>query len=467
MSPGDRIDEVRASLASRSGERVVLAWSGGLDSTVLLDLLRTHGLDVHAVHVDHQMRASSGRDAAFCARQARTWGVPLTIERLRVRGPGSSQERARLQRYSALARCANASGSQVVMTAHHGEDALETALLNRERGAGLVGVTSLMRENKRGPVPSWPESLTLDRPLLGLLRRDIELYARERELAWVDDPTNATRDYRRNAIRHELMPELLADGQHTPAWLASLRDLTEIAASRARAADELIARSALIPLDADTHVMHLEALAHAAPEVRALALLRFTRRAHCALRTQHVDTLVDAIGGGASTRIAIPGGRATLDHGLLIVERARARGGRDLDQRVAPTRDLDLTHPGVTRWFDTTLSVHALPDAPPLQPAIHAASCRLTGGARRLGPHEDNRPIPGPMRWRWPVIGVGDAEWTLGGEPIYARRPDGAYVAIDWTYGSGSAWRRVVRGPATHPRATIPDDENRGAGMPP
>lgn len=446
----------------------MLAWSGGLDSTVLLDMLRTHGLEVHAVHVDHQMRPSSGRDAAFCARYAREWGVPLTIERLRVRGPGSSQERARLQRYCALARCANASGSPVVMTAHHGEDALETALLNRERGAGLLGVTSLMREDKRGPVPSWPASLTLERPLLGLLRGDIESYARQRGLAWIDDPTNATRDYRRNTIRHEVMPELLADGEHAPTWLASLRDLSELAASRARAADALIARSALTPLDADTHALHLDALAHAAPEVRALALLRFTHNTDCALRTQHVDTLVDAIGRRASTRVAIPGGRATLDHGLLVVERARARGGRDLDQRVAPTYELDLTHPGVTRWFDTTLSIHALPDAPAVQPAIRAASCRLSGGARRLGPHEDNRPIPGPMRWRWPMISVDDSNWTLGDEPIYARRPDGAYVAIDWTYRAGSAWRCVVRdAPSDSARPTEPADENQRAGMPP
>ncbi|MGM0557996.1 MAG: tRNA lysidine(34) synthetase TilS, partial [Myxococcota bacterium] len=272
MSCTARLEGAHAELERWRGRRAVLGWSGGLDSTVLLHLAREHGLDVHAVHVDHGLRPSSARDAAFCARRARRWGIPMDIERIHVRGSGSSQERARLQRYASLAGAALRTGAARVLTAHHGEDAIETALINRERGAHEFGLTALLRRDERGPIPAWPAHVSLERPLLGLLRRDIERYAAEHALTWIDDPTNATTNYRRNEIRHELLPALTDDGADTGRWLAALEDMAKRAERWQDEAVVLLDGAMLAPLDAESRALAAAPLAAASEPacVRAL-----------------------------------------------------------------------------------------------------------------------------------------------------------------------------------------------------
>lgn len=442
-----RIERVHAMLSKRRGERVVVAWSGGLDSTVLLDMAHQHGLDVLAVHVDHGLRPTSSRDAAFCARAARRMGVPLEIERLHVRGPGSSQERARLQRYAVLARAARRFEANTVMCAHHGEDALETALLNRERNAGLFGVTSLLRTATEGPIPSWPPRLAVERPLLPLVRAQIESYALERDLRWIDDPTNAERDYRRNHIRYALLPRLTDGGQTTLAWLASLEALAERADQIDARARDLLAASALAPLDAESRVMRTEPMRDCGQSERARVLSLCAAQVDCALGREHIEALGEALVAGESTRVSVSGGEVSVEQDLLFVERARGRGGKFLAQRRAPKHALDEPGGRTIRWFGTDIVVRPAPDSP-ASPTITGASPVLSGGGRRVGPAEQRR-VPRPLRWRWPTISTAEAEHALDERAIFVQVDTGDSIQVEWRIPPNTGWFLVADSPST------------------
>jgi tRNA(Ile)-lysidine synthase len=153
------------------------------------------------VHVDHGLQASSADWARQCGRQARKWRVPLTTLRAVVaNGRGESPEAAaRDARYALFERELQA--GEVLVTAHHLDDQVETFLLQLFRGAGVAGLASMpaLREFAQGRIA---------RPLLETARADIVAYAERHRLSWIEDPTNQLTRYGRNHLRHEVMPLL-------------------------------------------------------------------------------------------------------------------------------------------------------------------------------------------------------------------------------------------------------------------
>ena len=187
------------------GDTVVCAVSGGADSVVLLDILcalrEPLQITVRAAHFNHNLRgAESGRDEAFVRALCQTREIPLTVGsgdvRARAETTGESiEEAARKLRYAFFE-----SLCQTVATAHNADDNLETILLNLTRGTSLAGLCGIA-----------PKRDAYIRPLLCLTRAQIEAYARERGLAYVEDSTNALDDCARNRLRHHVVPLLKAE----------------------------------------------------------------------------------------------------------------------------------------------------------------------------------------------------------------------------------------------------------------
>lgn len=191
-------------LAGGTGKpRCVVAWSGGLDSTVLLHALRAGrgGPAVRAIHVDHGLQAASASFRQFCERTARRWRMPLVVRRLRVRVPrgGSVEEAARQARRAALIDALEP--GELLLTAQHADDQLETVLLALLRGAGPRGLAGM-------PAVMDIEGKRLLRPLLGIERVGIAAYARAHDLEWVEDPTNTDERFDRNYLRSRVLPAL-------------------------------------------------------------------------------------------------------------------------------------------------------------------------------------------------------------------------------------------------------------------
>ena len=225
----------------------IVAYSGGVDSTVLLHAMRAfaarrgHGL--RAVHVNHALQPAAADFERHCVRVCREWGVPLERmhrEQEPVPGPGPEAQ-ARGIRYRALRRHAQA--GTAVLLAHHRDDQAETLLLQLLRGAGVAGTAAmpLCRDWGAGK---------LVRPLLDVPRREIEEYARAHRLAFVQDPSNLDLEVGRNFLRREVLPLLKRRWPSAPATLArSARHHAHAARLLHERADEDLGGADTIPVE--------------------------------------------------------------------------------------------------------------------------------------------------------------------------------------------------------------------------
>ncbi|WP_339465210.1 tRNA lysidine(34) synthetase TilS [Pseudomonas lurida] len=181
-----------------------IAFSGGLDSTVLLHLLaslaNTETLPpLSAVHVHHGLQAAADAWPAHCQSICDNLGVPLSVKRVQVQ-PGASLERAaREARYRAFAEVTGA--GEVVLTGQHRDDQAETLLFRLLRGAGVRGLAAMPAQR---PLAGG----YLVRPLLDVSREALEVYAHEHQLKWIEDPSNADSRFSRNYLRHRVLPAL-------------------------------------------------------------------------------------------------------------------------------------------------------------------------------------------------------------------------------------------------------------------
>jgi tRNA(Ile)-lysidine synthase len=265
--PSDLAAGAAAELARHvpRGARLTLALSGGVDSVAALDILAglaaAHPFALACLHVNHQISPNAGAWARFARARARAYGLRCTVKtvdlapfrRLGVEGA------ARAARYAAFARVR----SDFLVLAQHRDDQAETVLLQLVRGAGVAGLAGMASARPTG-------GPTLLRPFLGVTRAELEAYARDRRLEWVEDESNADERYARNLLRRRVMPLLARVNAAAPANLArSAAHLAE-AQELARALAALDAREA-------THGGRLSAaaLARLTP-ARARNLLRWT-----------------------------------------------------------------------------------------------------------------------------------------------------------------------------------------------
>jgi len=211
-----------------------VAFSGGLDSTVLLTVLA--GLKrrppLRAFHIDHALHPSSGVWAAHCRTVAERLDVPFTVARIEVRRDrgASLESAAREARYATLA--AALGEGEVLLTAQHADDQLETVFLQLLRGAGLRGLAAM-------PAVAPFGRGRIARPLLEMQRAELETYSRERALEWVEDATNADERLDRNYLRRQIVPLVRA------RWPASGRAVSRAArhAAEAQRLLDLLARA--------------------------------------------------------------------------------------------------------------------------------------------------------------------------------------------------------------------------------
>ncbi len=176
--------------------KYVVAVSGGVDSIVLLDLLtKQKDLDLVVAHYDHGVRPDSPVDRKFVATLSQKYNLPFEFEEGHL-GSSVSEEEARNQRYAFLQKIRKKYNALAVVTAHHHDDAMETAVFNILRGTNRKGVVALS------------SSETICRPLLGKTKLDIVEYAEKNNLVWREDSTNNTDAYTRNWIRHNVMSKL-------------------------------------------------------------------------------------------------------------------------------------------------------------------------------------------------------------------------------------------------------------------
>lgn len=196
------LERLRSALPDlSSGRRYAVAYSGGLDSTVLLaGAARLVDADrLRALHVDHALHPDSADWARHCERTAARLGVPFESVRVRVDAAAGTgiEAAARAARYAALGE--RLAPDETLLTAHHADDQLETVLLRLLRGAGVRGMRGILPAARLG-------AGRVARPLLELTRAELRAVAERWGLSWLEDPSNRSVDFDRNLIRTRLVP---------------------------------------------------------------------------------------------------------------------------------------------------------------------------------------------------------------------------------------------------------------------
>ena len=239
--------------ATTSPTSMAIACSGGLDSMALLrlahDWAASQGVGLHAFHVHHGLSPNADAWLAHCRQACAELGIAFDYRRVDVvKGKDGTEAAARKLRYRALGQMCVAHGVPLLLTAHHLDDQAETVLLQLLRGSGPAGLCGMDAANG-APELLGDAQLVMARPLLAVSRAELEAYAQEQGLAWVEDESNLDARYARNALRHSVMPVLSAAFPGFQQRLA--RGAAHVQAAQ-RMLDELAAQDLAACLDGDT-----------------------------------------------------------------------------------------------------------------------------------------------------------------------------------------------------------------------
>jgi tRNA(Ile)-lysidine synthase len=297
------VDHVRARAFFAPGDRVLVACSGGLDSCVLVHLLRfTPGLpplELELAHFDHRMRPGSAGDARWVRGLARAWQLPLVVG-VADEIPASEAE-ARTARYRYLTAVRR--DARWLLTAHHADDQAETVLFRILRGTGLEGLGGIPERGAGGIL----------RVLLPFRRAELEAYAARGRVPHRPDPSNRLSHYARNVIRNELLPR--AEAAVARGASRSLVRLARLARQEQEAWKSLLPTllaGVAEPGGAGRTLIDREALNRYHPAVRTRLLRELARRLGTVLDEAGTHAALEFTSSGASGR------RCVLAGGLVL-----------------------------------------------------------------------------------------------------------------------------------------------------
>ena len=429
--------------APRAGEHLLVAVSGGPDSTALLAglaaLAPARALRVTAAHVDHGLRGREG--AVECARVAdlaRQLGVGFVSRAVVVAAGAGVEARARRARYAALGDMATEVGATRIVTGHTQDDQAETVMLRLLRGAGRRGLGGIR-----------PVRGALFRPLLGVTRADVRRFLAERGLPFAVDRTNADLALARNRVRRLVLPFLAAE--FNPRLTASLAAL----AARLRDEEDFLAAAAAARGASVADGDRLRATVAAEPPALARRIVRtwLERPGARSPTASHVERVLGLATRGGRGTVAIAGPARVVREGEYLVRRpGRAAEPHAFAAPIAPGDTivdpagrwrLSLSaararRPGEERAADAR---HALFDADALPGSLVVRSpapgdrLRITGvGTRKLHDVLIDAKVPREARAATAVLAAGgEVLWAAG----LAR---GACAAL------GARTTRVVEG---------------------
>lgn len=301
---------------------LLIGFSGGLDSTVLLHRLRHdpafNRADLRAVHVHHGLQAAADDWAGHCRQVCDAWEIPLEVARVKVSPPRGQglEAAARHARYAAFAGIIRP--GEVLVTAHHLQDQAETFLLRALRASGVDGLAAM--RDWRAFAEGWHW-----RPLLDIPRATLEAHARHHGLDWIEDPSNLHTAHSRNFLRLHVMPLL---EQHWPHASAALARSAALAGESASLLEQEDADALAMTRTLDPAALSATALLALPPARRARVLRRWLEE--CGLpplpaegvRRIGQDLLAAAADGEAE--FAWQGAVVRRWRDLLHAERARA-----------------------------------------------------------------------------------------------------------------------------------------------
>ena len=298
--PIQALADVLVRLGLLPGTTLKVAFSGGLDSHVLLRALsrlrQEHPFRLSAIHVNHGLHRDADEWARHCARICADLDVECRVERIHVADirEHGLEAAARRARYACLA--GHVGPDEALLTAHQRDDQAETVLLQLLRGAGVHGLAAM-------PEIAGFSRGRLARPLLGFSRAQLLAYARAENLQWIEDPSNRNEHLARNFLRHRVFPRL------EQRWPGASEQIARSAGFAAEAAEQLdiLAESDWNGCRApDTFALSIAALGRLpAPRARNLVRYWLRRQGFQAPSALHLDQILAQVAHEPRSRQAL------------------------------------------------------------------------------------------------------------------------------------------------------------------
>ena len=190
-------------ISNLSTNKFLIAYSGGIDSSVLLDcflkLSRIIPIKIRSIHVNHGISEEANLFEDHCIKICKEYGIDHVSKKLNLKLTSNIEEQCRQARYKEL--CENCQNNEVIITAHHEEDQIETFFLILMRGSGARGLSCMKTTSAYG------DNL-ISRPFLKIPKEEIEKYSKDNSIKHIEDISNYDNKYDRNFLRNELIPLL-------------------------------------------------------------------------------------------------------------------------------------------------------------------------------------------------------------------------------------------------------------------
>ena len=408
------LDSLSQRLARLPGDanRYAVAFSGGLDSTVLLVAMTrlTPRPEVRALHIDHGLHADSGEWEAHCRTTAKALGVDYVSRQACVesRAGESLEALAREARYRALGELLTA--GEVLLTAHHREDQLETLLLRLFRGSGVKGLRGIAEFDR------FAEGF-LARPMLQVSREEVLAAGEAWQLQWLEDPMNQDLRFDRNFLRAEILPRIKG------RWPAAGRTVGRAARQMAEAQEILdgVAATDGASIEDPVRVRQSDLLVLPSPRRRNLLRHLVARVGLPMPDARQLNALLAGLAvqrADAETQVQWPGGEARMYRGVLYLFAPLGEGSGD-----GYSGDISESTP----WSGPEGSLRLVRGVPPGLPdtwAKEGLSVRFRAGGERFKPlrHTHSRPL---KKW---LQDAGVPPWLRGRIPLLYR--DDELVAV-------------------------------------
>ncbi|MEE9255135.1 MAG: tRNA lysidine(34) synthetase TilS, partial [Pseudomonadales bacterium] len=396
------LEALTAALDELAARRLVVGFSGGRDSSVLLHALvkLQASSALAALHVNHGLHRDADDWQRHCESICRAWGVPLKVVRLGLVSGPNAEQRARKARYAAFSE--HTCTGDCLLLAHHRDDQVETMLLRLMRGGATVGMAAMPRRRAIGRGE-------LARPLLELPGTELQRYARDCELSWVDDPSNESEQFDRNYVRHRILPLL---EQRWPGYRQVMARTAALMGDAARLMREISDEDMCTRLGVDGSLAIGDL--HNLSELRQLNLLHGWLTSHEVLTPSRnrLRELVRQSKSGVDAQPCVLFGEVEIRRfrDALHVVRPHV-GGTDEQMRWRP--------PERARWCGGTLWAQPVVGHGLLRDAVSELEVRARRGGERVSPSgRVTRPlkkllqeahVPPWLRFRLPLAHVGEA----------------------------------------------------------
>jgi tRNA(Ile)-lysidine synthase len=196
---------IKNIILSSKYKSFLIAYSGGLDSTVLLHQLielKTHvpEITIRAIHINHNLHHLSKMWSTYCQETCEKYQIPLVVKNININTKKNySEKELRIQRYRLIYNCLLL--EEILLTGHHMNDQCETFFLSLKRGSGPTGLSAMSFQTQLGDKKFF-------RPMLNQTKKTLEIWARNNKITWIEDFSNFDINYDRNYIRHKIIPIL-------------------------------------------------------------------------------------------------------------------------------------------------------------------------------------------------------------------------------------------------------------------